>query len=379
MSKRHRRRRVAVITGTRADYGLLCSPLRAIRKHRDLHLQLVVTGMHLLPKFGRTVDVVTRDGWRIDARVRMQTGRDGPTDQADGLARGVSGIARFLDHADTDIVLVLGDRIEAMAGALAAVTTGRFLAHIHGGDLAPGDADDSLRHAITKLAHLHLPATQNAAQRIIRMGEAPERVHCVGAPGLDELIQLRQAQRRTKKENHALIVQHPCGRSASRERQVMRAILDSVKDSGLASTIVYPNSDRGHMGIVEAIELHRRGCNGSATVVRSLDRTSFLRLLITSRVLLGNSSCGVIEAAAAGTPAVNIGARQAGRQRNGRAVVDTDETRSAIREGLRKALAKRPIIQSSGDYGDGKSGSRIAKQLAMMPLTNASRHKLNRY
>ncbi len=378
MSTRQRRR-VAVITGTRADYGLLCSPMQAIRKHRKLHLQLVVTGMHLLPKFGRTVEDVTSDGWRIDARVRMQTGSDGPTDQADGLARGVAGIAKYLDRADTDIVLVLGDRIEAMAGALAAITTGRFLAHIHGGDLAPGDADDSLRHAITKLAHLHLPATQSAAKRIIRMGEDPERVQCVGAPGLDQLIQLRQAHGLAKKDNHALIVQHPCGRPASRERRVMRAILDSVHATGLATTIVYPNSDRGHLGIVEAIEAHRDRSNGSATVVRSLDRTSFLKLLINSRVLLGNSSCGVIEAAAAGTPVVNVGSRQAGRQRNGRSVVDTNETADGIREGLRTALKKRPIIGCNGEYGDGRAGRRIAEHIAVMPLTDANLHKLNRY
>ncbi|MEE9211172.1 MAG: UDP-N-acetylglucosamine 2-epimerase, partial [Phycisphaeraceae bacterium] len=171
IKRRRRIRRVAVITGTRADYGLLRSTMAAIQTHRRLRLQVVVTGMHLLHKFGHTVDQIARDGWRVDARVKMQTGDDSPLDQAAGLSRGVLGIAKFLEQAKSEIVLVLGDRIEAMAGALAAVTTGRIVAHIHAGDVAPGDFDDSLRHAITKLAHVHLTATRCAARRVVRMGE----------------------------------------------------------------------------------------------------------------------------------------------------------------------------------------------------------------
>ena len=172
VAKARRRRRVAVITGTRAEYGVLRSVMSTIADEPRLQLQTVVTGIHLLREFGHTVDTITRDGWRIDARVKMQEGSDEPLDQAVGLSRGVAGIARFLERARTDIVLVLGDRIEALAGALAAVTTGRVLAHIHGGDVAPGDFDDSQRHAITKLAHLHLAATRRSARRIIRMGRA---------------------------------------------------------------------------------------------------------------------------------------------------------------------------------------------------------------
>jgi UDP-hydrolysing UDP-N-acetyl-D-glucosamine 2-epimerase len=180
-SKRERKR-VAVITGTRAEYGLLKSPIAAIATHPRLELQLVVTGMHLLRKFGHTIDDIRADGWRIAARVPMQSGRDDST--------GVAGIARFIEQAGTDIVVVLGDRIEAMAGALAAVTTGRVLAHIHGGDVALGDFDESLRHAITKLAHVHLTATRQSMRRVVRMGESPEHVHCVGAPGLDRLREI---------------------------------------------------------------------------------------------------------------------------------------------------------------------------------------------
>lgn len=374
---RRRIRRIAVVTGSRAEYGLLRSTMEAIKKHRDLKLQVVVTGMHLLGKFGHSVDEIVRDGWRIDARVKMQAGDDGPLDQATGLARGVSGVARFLEQGKTDIVVVLGDRIEAMAGALAAVTTGRLIAHIHGGDVAPGDFDDSLRHAITKLAHLHLTATRAARRRIMLMGEGPERVHWVGAPGLDRLMHsIRQVKNARRRTGRALIVHHPCGRTAARERRVMNAVLRAVEGAGLARTIVYPNSDRGHTGIIEAIEAHRRCAgDGSVRVIRSLDHDTYLRMLIDAEVLVGNSSSGIIEAATAGTPSVDVGPRQRGRQPGGRAVINADESVSSIRGAVQKALRKRPIIGRPTVYGDGCAGSRIGGLLATVPLDDSFRRK----
>jgi len=404
-----RLRRVAVVTGTRAEYGLLRSTMEAISQNRSLRLQLVVTGTHLLKKFGYTIKDILRDGWRVDARVRMQDGDDSPLDQAEGLARGITGIARYLERARTDIVVVLGDRIEAMAGALAGVTTGRLVAHIHGGDVAPGDFDDSLRHAITKLAHLHLTATQAARQRIIRMGESPERVHWVGAPGLDRLVELvgehessepgaratgRRGRskievRRSKEQlrsltvaalngRRALIVQHPCGRAAVVERRVMKAILGAVREVGLSATCIYPNSDRGHSGIIEAIETHRRRAGEDRfRVVRSLDHDTYLRLLIDADMLVGNSSSGIIEAATAGTPAVNVGRRQLGREVSGKSVIHAEETVASIRKALTKALQMRPITGRRSVYGDGAAGRRIAELLAAVPLDDAFRRKVH--
>lgn len=377
-----RTRRVAVITGTRAEYGLLRSSMEAIRDHRDLTLQVVVTGMHLLRKFGRTVADIEGDGWRIDARVPMQSGDDDPRDQALGLSRGVAGIARFLERASTNIVLVLGDRIEAMAGALAAVTTGRFVAHVHGGDVALGDFDDSLRHSITKLAHLHLTATREASRRIIRMGEAPDRVRFVGAPGLDRLYELRRVNSAgtAGRGGGALIVQHACGRAPNVERRAMEALLRAAEEAGLRRTILYPNTDRGHRGVIAAIDAHRRRFpNGAVRVHRSLDRDSYLQMLIGADLLMGNSSSGIIEAPIAGTPAVNIGVRQTGRKRSGRGVIDADETLPAIRIALEEALSTGPITARQTTYGDGRAGERMAEALAAMPLDEAFRRKMSRY
>jgi len=376
-TERRRRRRIAVVTGTRAEYGLLRSTMAAIRRHSALRLRVVVTGMHLLRKFGHTVDQIARDGWRVDAEVKMQSGDDSRLDQAAGLSRGVAGIAKFLEEDGTDIVLVLGDRIEAMAGALAATTTGRVVAHIHGGDVAPGDLDNVLRNAITKLSHVHLTATRAARRRVIAMGERREHVHFVGAPGLDRLVELvARAPRKRTRSNVALVVQHPCGRSAAVERRVMSVALKAVEAEGLSRTVIYPNSDRGHTGIVKAIEAHRsRATDGAVRVHRSLDHDAYLRLLMAADVLVGNSSSGIIEAATAGTASVNIGPRQQGRVRAGGSVIDADESVGSIGEALRRALRKRPIIGRATTYGDGKAGMRIADILVSVPLDDTFRRK----
>ncbi len=377
---------MAVVTGTRAEYGLLTSTMRAITSHPRLKLQIVATGMHLLKRFGHTVNEIRRDGWTIDAAITMQKGDDSPLDQAQGLSRGIAGIAEFLDRAKSDVVVVLGDRIEAMAGALAATTTGRILAHIHGGDIAPGDFDDSLRHSITKLAHIHFTATETAARRIIRMGEDKRRVHVVGAPGLDRLRELIAAERTRPKvsrgQKKALIVQHPCGRSAEKERRVMQAVLSAVADEGLEATCIYPNSDRGHSGIIKAIKDHaalHAERNGMFRVVRSLDRDSYLRALIEANVLVGNSSSGIIEAATAGTPVVNVGRRQQRRELSGNSVVQADESAGSIRAAIRSALRKRPIMGGRSVYGNAPAGRRIATLLAKAPLTDSFRHKVLSY
>jgi UDP-hydrolysing UDP-N-acetyl-D-glucosamine 2-epimerase len=367
---RSRRRRIAVVTGTRAEYGLLKSTLAAIKAHPRLSLQLVVTGIHLLRKFGFTVSDIVRDGWRIDARVKMQAGSDEPLDQAAGLARGVHGIARFLEAGRTDVVVVLGDRIEAMAGALAAVTTGRILAHIHGGDVAPGDFDDCLRHAITKLAHVHLVATRDSARRVVRLGESPQRVHVVGAPGLDRLRELLEGAIPTAAERDvALVVYHARGRAAAVEAQTMEALLRAVAATGLHRVILYPNTDRGHRGVLQAIERHRRGSpRQEVRVVPSLPRDDYLRALIDAAVLVGNSSSGIIEAPLAGTPAVDVGPRQTGRQPGGPSVIHSGESELAIRQALQRALSIRRRASRWSVYGDGRSGPRIADILAQVPL-----------
>jgi len=371
-----RKRRIAVVTGTRAEYGLLHSPMSAIRAHPRLTLQVVACGMHLLKKFGATARDIERDGFSIDARIPMQRGDDSPIDQAGGLGRGIGKIAAFLIEANTDIVVVLGDRIEAMAGALAATTTGKVLAHIHGGDSAQGDFDDSIRHAISKLAHVHLTATHDATKRLRRMGEAPDRIHQVGAPGIDRIRAILTDSSLPRSGGGALIVHHASGRSAARERATMRILLDCAQRAGLSRTIIYPNSDRGHSGVIAAIEAHaRKSDKAEVRVVRSLHRDAYLRALIEADVLVGNSSSGIIESATAGTAAVDIGDRQRGRLKCGPGVVHAEETAASIADALDNALRGRPKRTHRSIYGDGQAGPRIADVLADLPSERSLRQK----
>lgn len=286
-----------------------------------------------------------------------------------------------MEQAKSDIVVVLGDRIEAMAGALAATTTGRLLAHIHGGDVAPGDMDDALRHSVTKLAHVHLAATRDAARRIVRMGERADRVHVVGAPGLDDLNALARQIPLGGSRRGALVVHHAVGRCPSTEARAMSAVLRAVRDCGLETVAVYPNTDRGHSGIVGSLEgqVRSRNGRGGLRVVRSLAREEYLRLLLGSRVVVGNSSSGIIEAGAAGTPCVNVGDRQCGRLRSGSAIIDARESYSDIRRAVREALRRGPRKPSRTVYGDGRAGVRIAEVLAATPLAAGERRKTNTF
>lgn len=385
------RRRVCVVTGTRAEYGILCTILDALDRHPRIQAQLVVTGMHLLPKFGRTIHQIRADGRCIDAIVRMQAGDDS-REEAEALGRGIAGIGRALIRLRSDIVVVIGDRIEALAGAAAGVCSRRIVAHIHGGDRALGDVDDSIRHAVTKLAHVHLVATNDAAQRVRRLGEPPERIHVVGAPGLDAIRAVPRAStewlRRTlgwkKFCDYAVILQHAVGRSAAIERRDMAATLNAVVDAGLAGVVVYPNSDPGHSGILAAVADHMRRRarlkeeSPPWRLLVSAERTDFIRILKGARVLVGNSSCGMIESATAGVPAVNIGDRQKGRLPCGPSVIQTRSGREPVLQAIRRALRCR-VNADNSVYGDGRAGGRIGGILARIPLDDAFRRKLITY
>ena len=311
----------------------------------------------------------------------MQRGDDGATDQADGLARGVQGLARFFEAARSDVVVVLGDRIEALAGALAATTTGRAVAHLHGGDAAPGDFDDTLRHAITKLAHFHFTATKRSTRRVIRLGEDPRRVFWVGAPGLDRLREIiAETPPIRAPSGLALVAYHAYGRSAAHEQRVASRVLAATAAAGLRRCVLCPNSDRGHDGVFAAIERHaERSRPGEVEVVKSLPRDAFLRRLLDADVLIGNSSAGIIEAPLAGTPTVNVGDRQRGREVGGRSVVHVAETREAIDAGLARALQLRPRRGGATVYGAGDTGRQVAEVLGTLELTPELLHKTLTY
>jgi GDP/UDP-N,N'-diacetylbacillosamine 2-epimerase (hydrolysing) len=372
-SEEKKKCRVCFVTGTRAEFGLMRSTLLAIREHPSLELQMIATGMHLSATHGRTVRAIKADGWTVDATVPWATA--GEAQNAVQTGRAMAGIAAALDQLKTDIVLVVGDRVEAFAAAAAGHVSGRIVAHIHGGDRALGQVDDSLRHAITKLSHIHFPATVASKQRILKLGENIWRVHHVGSPGIDGIVS--QAAAVDVGGRYALLILHPTDSDEMAEQKRAEMILASVKRIGFDHiVIIYPNNDPGSEGIIRCWE----NSAGDAIVHRDVPRQIFLGLMKNAAVLIGNSSSGIIEAASFGTPVVDIGQRQMGRERSGN-VVNVPFTRARIDRELRRIWNDgKPIRYSiKNRYGGYGAGKRIARVLANVTIDAKLQRKLIAY
>jgi UDP-hydrolysing UDP-N-acetyl-D-glucosamine 2-epimerase len=360
-------RRIAVVTGTRAESGLLQPVMRAIDHHPGLTLQCVAAGMHFVNDTWRQI------GFPIAARVRMQrAGQTGRHADAAALGRGVSVFAEAFAALSPDVVVILGDRIEAFAAASAASVGGVRVAHIHGGDRAEGVADEAMRHAITKLAHVHLPATAQSRRRIVRMGEDPAAVFLVGSPAVDGLPEIAPAGPTDAAQ--AIVLQHPVGEDDAIEAARMKRILQATRRF-TSRLILHPNHDPGREGVMSAIETHQR--RRGDRVVDHLPRRDFVARLKACRVLVGNSSAGLIEAAVCRTPVVNVGRRQGGRQTPGNVVScgdQTNELHHAIDEALQlnRSRLRHP-------YGRGDAGPRIAEVLATFDPQRIGLRKQNGY
>lgn len=382
------RRRIAVVTGTRAEFGLLKPVMRAILHHPDLELLCIAAGSHLIQPAETFREV--KAAFEVADSIPMQiAGRIGRYEDTEALGRGVGRFARSFDRLRPDWVVVLGDRIEAFAAASAAAVAGFPLAHIHGGDRAEGIADESMRHAISKLANLHFAATPASAERLVRMGERPTSIHITGSPAVDDLVRIAPLDDSTFEElgsPEIVFLFHPVGRHAEMEEAAAMAVLDGlVKDrdgrpTGVRLLALHPNFDSGRDGIIRAID------NAHVPFRTHLPREMFVGLLKRlaagrgdrAGVLVGNSSAGLIEAAVLKLPVVDVGPRQAGREHAGN-VIHCAESALAVREAVRQARAiDRATI--SHPYGDGRAGERIADLLSITDPTDAAmRRKLNTY
>ena len=355
--------------------------LSAIRAHPNLTLQLIATGMHLDPRHGDSLRDITSAGFPLDAIVPWQTSAAGttPTLTATNTGQAISALAQAYERLDSDIVLVVGDRVEALAAAVAAHLSHRCLAHVHGGDRALGQIDDTLRHAITKLAHVHFPATKASASRIFRLGEDKWRIHQIGSPGLDDIHDSATPPDKRSRHRFALVALHPVEPDEEREHDRAKLILDTIRKIPFERTIViYPNNDPGSAGIIRCWEKHER--TAGITLHRNLPRPHFLGLMRDAAVLVGNSSSGIIEAASFGTPVLDIGPRQQGRER-GRNVLHSDYDAAAISRILRKLWnnGKPERIRCRNVYGTGDASGQMADILARIPLDPIKLRKLIRY
>ena len=367
------KRKVAVVTGTRAEYGILCPVLRAVEQHPKLQLLLIATGMHLSHEFGYTVQELEKDGFNIEAKVDMLLSNDTSAAMSKSVGIGIIGLAQTWEQVEPDVIVVLGDRVEPLAAAISGSYMNIPVAHIHGGDTGKGGLDESARHAITKFAHIHFPATRKSAERIIAMGEDRWRVHTVGSPALDTILNepllppevIARSLGLGLSQPVILVLQHPVTTQVEEAPEQMRQTLQAVVEFQYPTVVIYPNSDAGGRRMMDVIKQYE-GYPFIKTF-KSLPRREYLSLMRVAGVMVGNSSSGIVEAPSLGLPVVNIGIRQEGRER-GQNVTDVAHDRAQVLNAIGKALTDKEFLarvkRCKSPYGDGKTGPRIAEILS---------------
>jgi UDP-hydrolysing UDP-N-acetyl-D-glucosamine 2-epimerase len=371
-------RRIGVVTVSRSDYGHLRPVLDGIRRAADLELVLFAAGMHLAPEFGSTVGEIEADGVPIAERVPMLEPGDSPEAVAASAGRGVEGFARAFARQRPDLVVVLGDRFEMLAAAVAALPFALPVAHIHGGEVSEGAMDNQIRHAITKLVHLHFASAEVHARRIARMGEEAWRIHAVGAPGLDRIAVTEPLPREDLAREldlpvagqWLLVTFHPVTLEYRETASHVEELLAALEKTDGTLVVTYPNADTSGRLIIERLEEFAARYPRRCRLVPSLGERLYLSLLRHADVMIGNSSSGLIEAPSFGLPAVNVGARQRGRLRGGN-VIDVEPAREDILRGIE--TAQTPAFRAraraaANPYGDGRAAPRIVEVLRTVPL-----------
>lgn len=362
--------RLTVVTSTRADYGLMRPVMRRIQTTPEYELDVIATGTHLSPEFGRTIEAIKDDGFAVSQCVEMLLSSDSPVGVSKSAGLALIGMADAIARAAPDLLLLLGDRYEILAVAQAALIARVPVAHFCGGDITEGAIDDSMRHAITKLSHLHFVSNEDAARRVIQMGEDPDHVFVTGNPGLDDLIafeslprdQLEATLGLRLRSRNILVTYHPATLAEEPPEEAFAELLAALDalgpDVGLVFTL--PNADTWGRVL---IDMTRRYVDRKQNAVahKSLGQERYWSCLKSFDAVVGNSSSGLMEAPAVGTPAVNIGERQRGRLR-AESAIDCSADRNAIGTALERALAWRHVPASS-PYGDGHAAIRIVEAL----------------
>ena len=375
-------RKVCIFVGSRANYSSIKSVMRAVRQHPELQLQLVVGASALLDRFGSVVDVIEADGFTPDARVTMIVEGETPATMAKSTGLALLELPTMFDLLKPDVVVSVGDRFETMATAIAAAYMNIPVAHTMGGEIS-GTIDESIRHAVTKMAHVHFPANRAAADRIIRMGEHPDTVHAVGCPRIDLVSEITQARDAMPHEEwleregvgahvdvskpFLLVNQHPVTTEYGRGKDQIWETLWALDKLKMPTIMLWPNVDAGSEDIATGMRTFRERVQPDyIRFYKNFPIETYVRLLLLCACAVGNSSAPIREGAFIGVPAVNIGSRQTGRDR-GPNVVDVGHSRDAIVEAIRRQTAHGRYA-SDPLYGDGQAGPRVADVLARVPL-----------
>jgi UDP-N-acetylglucosamine 2-epimerase (non-hydrolysing)/GDP/UDP-N,N'-diacetylbacillosamine 2-epimerase (hydrolysing) len=377
------RRKICVITTSRADFGLLSGFIKTIEADPALLLQVIVSGMHLSRLFGQTWRDVKAQGIKIDRKIRLRLSGGSSLDNLGSIGLGMKGFGKALSELEPDIVVLLGDRFELLAPAVSALMLGIPLAHIHGGELSEGAIDDSVRHAITKMASVHFPATEVYRRRIIQMGESPDRVFNFGAPGLDQIHTAPLMTRREVEQEIgfdlqkpvALVTYHPVTRERYSAEEQVNSLIAALKASHLFAVFTMANADAKGKIINGRLQ---SACAENPERFKwfpHLGHRRYLSCLKHLTVMVGNSSSGLTEAPSFRMPVVNIGDRQQGRVR-ARNIVDVSCTKAAILEGIRRAISPRFRTSLRGmrnpydRFHDGRASERIKNVLRDMEISD---------
>lgn len=364
------KRKICVVTGTRAEYGLLYRLMKEIEQDPELKLQIVVTGMHLSPEFGLTYKVIEEDGFVINEKVEMLMSSDTAVGITKSIGIGVIGFADALDRLKPDILILLGDRYEILAAAQAALIARIPIAHIAGGDTTEGAYDESIRHSITKMSHIHFVTNEKAAQRVRQMGENPEFIYNVGSPGIDQIKRLKLLNREELeaalyykfKEKNLLITFHPVTLDDDPSVKQFQELLDALELLGKNVGLIFtkPNSDSDGRILIKMID-DFVSSHPNAKAFISLGQLKYLSTVAVVDAVVGNSSSGLYEVPSFKKPTINIGDRQKGRLQAS-SIINCNPVKEEILEAINKAYAS-DCSNAVNPYGDGNSSQRIVSYL----------------
>lgn len=365
------KRKVMYITGTRADYGLMHNTLELLNNDERIQLDVIATGMHLMEEFGYSINEIKKENFNIHV-INQTFLNDNKESMSSFIGNLISDLTRLMVDVKPDIVLLLGDRGEMLAGAVVASYLQIPIAHVHGGDVS-STVDDSTRHAITKLSNIHFPATEKSASRIKQMGENPDNIFVVGAPGLDDIIKnsrdidkLRLKEKYNIKKDFVLVLQHPVSLEEKDSSKQIKETLDAVSLTDYQVIVVYPNADAGGRAMIDVINKY------DFAKYKNIPRNDFIGLLNIAKVLIGNSSSGIIESSSLKLPVINIGTRQQGREK-AENVLDVDYNCDDIYDAINfiESSQYQNILNNCiNPYGDGKACERICKILKEIELND---------
>jgi UDP-hydrolysing UDP-N-acetyl-D-glucosamine 2-epimerase len=369
-------RKICIVVGSRANYSSIKSVMSAVQSHPNLTLQLVAGASALLDRYGAVVNLIEADGFVPEARVHMLIEGETPTTMAKSTGLGLLELPTVFDTLQPDVVVTVGDRFETMATTLAAAYMNIPIAHTMGGEVS-GTIDESIRHAVTKFAHLHFPASDQARERILKLGEDPATVHMVGCPRVDlvaeilrepadlgaELFEVGVGPQFDLSEPFVLVSQHPVTTEYGEAEAQITATLEAIREVDIPALILWPNADAGSDDIARGMRKWReQGLAERMHFFKNLPITTYVRIMKQTACLVGNSSSGIREGAFIGTPVINLGTRQRNRE-HGTNVIHTAHDCSAIVEALQRQLT-HGAYPSEPIYGNGNAGQAVADILA---------------